>query len=86
MYTSNSNLPKGMSMPESTETPEQKPVFLTLMDVNYVGMIRQALANLPLELVITKCAIEESDKNPSIVHLVILVLSKKEINYQEVTE
>ena len=48
------NLPEDMSMPESTETPEQKPVFLTLMDVNYVGMIRQALANLPMELIVTR--------------------------------
>jgi hypothetical protein len=67
-----------MSIPESTETPEQKPVFLTLADGNYVGAIRQALTILPVEILVNECQVLEQVGRPPEVCLKLTILGEKE--------
>lgn len=73
------NIPKGMSIPKPTETPEQKsPVFFTLADMNYAGAIRQVLAGLPVEILINECQVSEQAGRPPEVFLKLIILGEKE--------
>lgn len=62
-------LPKGMEPPSAP--PEQEP--LTLAEVNYAGMIREALATLPFGVKLHSCEVRErAGTDPEVVlHLTI---------------
>lgn len=79
-------LPKGMEIPQP-EVLEQKTAPLNLADVNYAGMIRQALASLPVEVQVMKClVIEENGKFPEVQLAITVLGEKEEYHYREVTE
>jgi len=66
-----------MELPQQ-EAPEQKPVLFNLADTNYAGMIRQALADLPFKIQITKCLVSEQVDRPPEVRLKLTISGEKE--------
>lgn len=72
----NSELPKGMSLPEAPEI--KKPVPLNLGHGNYVAAIYQALEILPVEIRVDKCLVLERHGMPPEVRLALRILGEKE--------
>lgn len=67
-------LPKGMEPPQAP--PDPGP--LTLAEINYAGMIREALAILPFVVKVEDCSVREHGGAPPEVRLRLTVHRREE--------